>query len=179
MDFEAELKKLLAAEENLPIDPLSELTLAQVKVLDSISKRNTDISIQVEEIYDIVKDADENAREVKNAAKRETILLDGLIAISDLLDSVLEHILQANPGHANVIGAKREEIIKACGVDKISMPGMLLDPRLHTVVAAEYSEKPIEEITRVLENGYEYRGKIVRKSTVIISKGQETHDSWN
>ena len=187
MDFAAELKKLLDAEDNPPTDPLAELTLTQARLLEGIYKdgsdisrllegiykTGSDISLQVEEVYDIVKEADENAKEVRSAAKRESQLLGGLIAISDLLDDILDSFQYGNSVHSGVIAAKRDEILDACGLEKYESLGRQLDPRLHTVVSAECSDAPVESVTRVLESGYMYRGNVIRRATVIISKGKQ------
>ena len=170
MDFAIELQKLLAEETPL-LDPLAELAKSQLMTLESITKNTSDISLQVEEIYDIVKDSDENAKEIKNAAKREEALLASLVAVNDLIDTLLQHFAASDTSHITVIAAKREEILRACGIEKTGYPGQMLDPKIHTVAAAEKSEAPRESITRVLESGYIYKGSIVRKATVIVSTG--------
>ena len=174
MNFEAELKKLLDAEEFPPLDPLVELARAQAGALEAIHKHSSDVSMQVEEIYDIVKEADENAKEAKNAAKRESLLLSSLFAVNDLLDSMLQFAQNTGAIHAETIAAKREEHMNACGVERVGFPGQTLDPRIHTVASAEESDAPFESVTRVLESGYLYRGNVARKATVIISKGKES-----
>ena len=173
MNFAAELKKLLEAEEIPPIDPVAELARAQAELFEAIHKSNSGISLQVEEIYDIIKESDENAREVRNAAKRESALLGAIIVINDLADSMLPYIQQIGAVHAETIAAKRDETLKACGLEKLGMPGQRLDPRIHTVASAENSDAPLETIIRILETGYMYHENVIRKATVIISKGRE------
>ena len=173
MDFEAELKKLIAEEESPLLDPLAELAQAHNGMLEAIHKTGADISLQVEEVYDIIKEADGNAKEVKNSAKRETLLLGGMIAINDLLESLLLFIKSTGAVQTETIAAKREEALKACGLEAVDSIGQRLDPRFHTVASAEYSEAPPESVTRVLESGYIYRGNVIRKATVMISKGSE------
>jgi len=171
MDFLTELKRLLDAEATPLLDPLSELTKAQAGLLEAINKRNSDISMQVEEIYDIVKEADENARELKSAAKREAQLLNALIEITDLLDNSVQFMRSAGAVHAETLAAKREEALTASGLERVGDIGQRLDPGLHTVAFAEHSETPFETVIKVVECGYTYRGKVLRKATVIISKG--------
>ena len=171
MDFAAELQKLIDAEETPPLDPLAELALGQANLLKAIRKKEDDLSLQVEEIYDIIKEADDNAKEVKAAAKREARLLESLLAISDMLDDVLRFLHEHGAAHVDIIAAKAGEAMIACGAERFGAPGEPLDPRLHTVASAEFSETPIEHITRVLQYGCAYNGKIARKASVIISKG--------
>ena len=169
MDFIAELQKLLDAEEDLPFDPLLELVQMQAKSLENIDKTNNSISLQTEEIYDIIKESDNNVHELKASAKRETLLLNALVSISDLLDGLLSYIQE----HSQTVIAKKVEAMNACGLEQLGFPGERLDPRLHMVFSAEYSNAPLESVIRVLENGYAYRGKIIRRATVILSKGEE------
>ena len=173
MNFIAELKKLLGEEEPSPLDPLAELARAHAELLEALNKNSSGISLQVEEIYDIVKESNENAREVKSAAKRESTLLTAMIAINDLLDSMFKYIQYAGGTHSEAITAKRAEALNACSLEKIGLLGQHLDPRIHTVATAEYSGAPAETVIRILENGYMYRGNVVRKATVIVSKGSE------
>jgi molecular chaperone GrpE (heat shock protein) len=167
MDFAAELQKLLDAEDPIPLDPLAEIVATQGGLWNFLQKNSSGLSMQIEEIYDIIKDADQNAKEAKAAIKREYILLGSLIAISDLLDGLLPYLHE----HNQTISAKKEEVLKACGLERLGFPGERLDPRLHTVAAAEYNEAAFETIIHVLESGYTYRGQIIRKATVILSKG--------
>ena len=169
MDFAEELQKLLREEEPSPVDPLEELVRAQAGLLDHIHKNGAGLSLQIEEIYDIIRETDDNAAEVKAAAKRETMLLGGLTALSDLLDGLLPYLQE----HGQTVAAKKEEAMNACGLERLGYTGERLDPRLHTVASAEYSGAPPESVIRVLESGYAYRGKIIRRATVILSKGEE------
>ena len=169
MDFAAELHKLLRAEESPLLDPLAELARAQKGHMDTIQKNGASLSLQMEEIYDMIRETDDNAKEVRAMEKRETLLLSGLVVISDLLDTVLPYVQE----HNQTVNAKKEEVLKACGLERLGFPGERLDPRLHTVASAEYNSAPLESVIRVLENGYAYHGKIIRRATVILSKGAE------
>ena len=169
MDFAVELEKLIREENPPPVDPLTELARAQAAVLNGIQKNSDGLSLQMEEVYDIVKNSDENAKEVKIAAKRENMLLGGLVALSDLLDDLLPHIRE----HSHTVAAKKDGVINACGLERLGFPGERLEPRLHEVTGAEFSETPPETVTRVLAAGYAYNGRIIRKATVILSKGEQ------
>ena len=173
MDFRIELKKLMDAEETTPLDPLTELSRAQMGLFEAIQKTGTGISLQVEEVYDIVKEADENTRELKSAGKRESSLLSSLIAMSDIVDSLLQHMQSAAEVHAATIAAKRADTLSGCKLEMYDGMGERLDPRYHTVATAEFSDAPSETVIKTLESGYIYRGNVIRKATVIISKGSE------
>jgi predicted acetyltransferase len=73
MDFQTELQKLIDEETSPPLDPIIEIAKAQATVLGEIKKREENISLQVEEIYDIVKESDENAQKVKSMENKYLI----------------------------------------------------------------------------------------------------------
>jgi len=172
VDFAAELQKLLREEEQPLIDPMAELARASAGCLENIQKTDANLALQIEEIYDIIKDFAGNEKEIKAARIRENTLLSGLVALSDLLDSLFSHV-QGNNGHIQAVSAKMTEIVNACGLEPLGFLGERLDPRIHTASSAEFNDAPPESIVRILERGYAYRGKILRKATVILSKGVE------
>ena len=168
--------KASKAQNTDPDRELSQImqnSFLQTKQLDAISKHNSNISTQLEEIHSIVKAADENARELKTAARRERMLMESIIATNDLLDAVLQLLSENASNHIRAIAASRTEILNNCGLTKTTIIGQMLDSKLHTVTAADSSDAPVESIIRILEDGYEYRGNIVRKAAVIISKGRD------
>lgn len=169
MNFSTELKKLLKAEKSPPVDPFIELMGVQAELLAGIKKKDADLSLQIEEIYAIIKKTDENEKEVKAAVKRESSLLNGFIMLCDLLDDLLPHI----GGHSEAVEAKKDEVMRTCGMEPLGFIGERLDPKLHTAASAEYSDAPLECVIRVLQAGYAYRGKVIKKATVILSKGPE------
>ena len=129
----------------------------------------SDLSLQVEEIYDLVKENDENVRAIKAGEKREQQLIDGISGLCEMVNAFLPHI----PGHAAVVLAKKNEILQACGLTPIGRVGEKLAPALHTTHSAIYHEVPAETIVDVLESGFIYRGKVIKKAMVILSKGAE------
>ena len=173
MDYLTELQKLLKEEDAPVLDSHLELSQSQLKLMEAIYKRNTDISMQVEEIYDIIKDADQNANEVASAARRERLLLESLMSLNDLLGDVLLVLSDTHFEHLEAISGKVEEILDICNLEITTALGQRLDPRIHEVVAAESSDEPVEAVIRILEHGYEYREKVLRKGKVIVSKGWE------
>jgi len=124
MDFAAELKKLIDAEDEPLLDMLSELARAQLNTqagalerLDRLQKSGDDISLQIEEIYDIVKEADANAKEVKSAERRELRLLESLIAILDIIDDVMRFLRTHGVEHVDVVAAKTDEAASAADAE--------------------------------------------------------------
>ena len=167
------------ADDSPPYDPLAELMGAQTGVLKNINNDCAGISLQVEEIYDIVRMADDNSKEAKNSAKRETLLLGALVAVSDLLDAMLAYIGNDGAHHAEMINTSRSQALDACALERLGHVGERLDPSIHSVANAVHSDSPIESVVNVLHSGYMYRDKVLRKADVIISKGSGTNDSGN
>ena len=59
LNFEAELEKLLSRETDiLPQYEFAELAAEGRKFLEELDKKQTDVSLQIEEIYDLVKEQD-------------------------------------------------------------------------------------------------------------------------
>jgi len=195
MDFAAELQKLINQQELPLADPLTELSNAHLelsrkqselsqenisRVTSSVSglqKATSAMSLQTEEIYDIIKEADDNKKELRTVAKREKKLLTGLIESIDLLDGFLVQFSQVYGEHAfehvEVIMSKIADILEESEVQMLGFEGEHLNVRQHKVASAEYSDAPEETVIAVLERGYAYRDSIIRKSTVILSKGAE------
>jgi hypothetical protein len=168
MEFDILLKELLELEDVPVTDVYTELTRAQMSILSGIKSDSENLGLQIEEIYDIVKDADSSSTELKVALKRENLLVSAIADMADLTTGLIRHMGE----HGAVIAAKINEIIVSCGLEYVGFEGERLDPRLHTVVAAETDMSAPETVIRVACAGYSYRGKIIRKASVVISKGE-------
>ena len=203
IDFYAELQKLLSMEDPPIADPFTELARAQAEfaraqmesageqkelvsaqkelalsqagLFDDIQKNGANLSLQLEEIYDIIKGADDSAKGYNAAIKRENMLLGALVSMGDLLEGLLPYLHE----HSQTVAVKMGDVLYACGLARFGSPGEPFDTRLHTAASAEYSDIPFESITRVLESGYAYQGKMIRKATVILSKGNEKEGNDN
>jgi molecular chaperone GrpE (heat shock protein) len=178
LNFEAELGKLLAGETGrLPQYELTELAAAGRELLTELNKRQTDTSLQIEEIYDLVKEQGflrEAAAEEKARADRLVLAAMGL---SDLLEDFYAYAKQSGGGElrsqAKLLWEKAGGILSANGILRFGEEGQSLDPRLHTVKAAAESSLPREQVVQVLQSGYMYQNMLLRKAAVVVSRGQE------
>jgi molecular chaperone GrpE (heat shock protein) len=174
MDFQTKLQKLIDEEISPPLDPIIEIAKAQATLLGEIKKREENISLQVEEIYDIVKESDENALKVKSLEKSKLLLIESMVNIVDILDTVLSAAKKNDEPFINAITVKLEESLHACGLERLGVTGEHIDYRLHEVISAEFSSLPFETVIKVIRSGFCYNEKLVRKAAVIVSKGENS-----
>jgi molecular chaperone GrpE (heat shock protein) len=189
VDFEAELAKLLAGEqEPLPGYELAEVLTEGRNLLEALNKKQSDLSLQVEEIYDLAKEADvRELREVLNVEKgRVTQLLEAAAGLSDLLEHFCVYAGQSGSAElerqGRLLWQNSRLLLEDCGITRVGEAGQPLDPFLHTVQSAVASEFPREHIARVLQSGYRYMGMVLRKAVVVVSTGDiqtETEDTEN
>lgn len=186
VDFEAELEKLLAGEqEPLPRYELMEVLAEGRALLDALNKRQLDLSLQVEEIYDLAKEAD--ARELRENLKAEGDRLQQVLVAAIGLSDMLEHfcVYAGQSGSAELehqgrlLWQNSRILLENCGIARFGEAGQLLNPTLHTVQSAVASELPKEHIIKVLQSGYVYFGRLLRKASVVVSRGEVDSEKEN
>jgi molecular chaperone GrpE len=178
VDFEAELEKLLAGEsEPLPLSELAEVLAENRAVLEAVNKKQADVSLQVEEIYDLVKDADTRELQgILNAERnRAQQLLETALGLSGLLEHFCVYAGQSGSEELArqglLLWRDSQRLLESCGITRLGEAGQPLDPALHTVQSAAASEFPRESVARVLQSGYRYLGRVLRKAVVVVSTG--------
>ena len=183
LDFETELNALLALETTSPPDSeLAELLFAGRTLLEAWDRKQTDLSLQVEEIYDLLKDADTSlTQEALDAEKaRGDKLLRLAIGLCDVLEDFYSYARQSEnkslAHDAALMWKNAGDLLETCGITRIGEEGQFLDPAIHTVKAAAVSPLPREYVARVLGSGYRYLGAVARKASVIVSAGNEEGD---
>jgi molecular chaperone GrpE (heat shock protein) len=178
LDFEAELERLLSRETGrLPRYELVELASAGQEVLAELNKRQAEVSLQIEEIYDLVKEQ-EGLREAAEAEKvRANRLVLGAIGLADLLEDFCSFAKQSGSEDLNhqaeLLWEKACGILSGCGIIPFGEAGQFLDPQIHTVKAGAASPFPREQVVQVLQRGYACQGALVRKASVVVSRGPE------
>ncbi|MDR1047326.1 MAG: nucleotide exchange factor GrpE [Treponema sp.] len=178
LDFEAELEKLLAGEQKpLPQYELTEVLSAGWTLLDSLNKKHADLSLQIEEIYDLTREADpRELREALNAERgRESQLLQTVVGLGDLLEHFCIYARQSGSveleRQASLLWQNSRNLLESSGFTRLGEGGECLDPALHSVQGAAASEFERERVIEVLQSGYSYMGMVLRKAAVIVSKG--------
>jgi molecular chaperone GrpE (heat shock protein) len=180
MNFEAELDKLLSRETGaLPQYEFAELAAAGRELLAELNKKQTDVSLQIEEIYDLVKEQDTRTlRDAVNAEKtRANQMVFAAIALADLLEDFYAYTGQIGneelKHQAKLLWENADGILADRGIFRFGEEGQPMNPRIHTVKASAESPLPRERVVRVLQSGYLYQNVLLRKAAVVVSRGQE------
>jgi len=180
LDFEAELARLLTLESTpLPQNELVELTSASRQLLLTLNKKQADISMQIEELYDLAKESDNTALQtaLRDEKTRAGLNVRAAVGLCDLIDDFYEFSLQSGNGdlehQARLMRKKAVDLLEECGITRLGEEGQRLDPEIHTVRSGVASQIPREHVAKVLQSGYRYLGAVVRKATVVVSIGLE------
>ncbi|GHV24900.1 hypothetical protein FACS189498_2630 [Spirochaetia bacterium] len=191
LDFETELNKLISAET----EPLPRYEFAQVfemaalgqGLLDDLKKKQVDVSLQVEEIYDLLKEQDARS---SNDSHVMTVLQDALdaekgraenlahtaIGLCDLLENFCAYArLSGNEElkhQADILWNQSGDLLAQNNIIRFGTEGEQLNPQIHTVQKAVESHLLREQVLEVLQSGYVYKDVLVRKAAVVVSAGQ-------
>jgi molecular chaperone GrpE (heat shock protein) len=177
LDFETELEKLLSREVGpLPQHEFAEVAAVERHLLVELDRKQRDASLQIEEIYDLVKEQ----RVLIEAAERERQEKDRLVTAAVEIADLIEYFRayaersgdEALQAQAGAMWQNTVKILANCGVVRFGEAGEPLDPRAHTVKASAESSFPYEYVTEVLQSGYMSQDRILRKAAVVVSRGQ-------
>jgi molecular chaperone GrpE (heat shock protein) len=181
LDFETELNKLLSREPgSLPDYEFAGL-VADRELVAELSKKQDDTSLQIEEIYDLVKEQG-FLRETAAAEKlRADRLALAAVGLADLLEDFCAYAGQSGSGElghqAKLLWEKAGGILADCGISRFGEEGQPLNPQIHRVEASAESPLPREQVVRVLQSGYLYQNRLIRKAAVVVSRGQTAGES--
>jgi molecular chaperone GrpE (heat shock protein) len=190
LDFETELNKLLSRET----EPLPHYEFAQAvemaalgqELLEDLRKKQTAVSLQVEEIYDLVKEQDTKSlhdshtmtslQEALEAEKtRADTLVHTAIALCDLLEDFCAYARQSGnealEHQADLLRIQSGRLLAGNDIVRFGEEGQPLNPQIHTVQKSVESQFPHEQVLEVLQSGYMYKGALVRKAAVVVSLG--------
>lgn len=155
-DFDLELKKL---KNGIPQELIKPYIVEQDKNINEkiaeLSRKIENISLQTEEIYEIIENN-----------SPDNILLKTLVNVCDLLELYLTAADTDGAGKR-----KLHEILNEADVSIIGTVGERLNPEIHKVVGAENAAGiAAEQILQIIQSGYLYQNKVIRKAKVIVSK---------
>ena len=177
-DFVAELEKLLSEEPGAGAadeGEFSALLSSGQRVLESLYKTQEDISLQVEEIYDIVKEYDEAKKALKVEKAHSSQLVSAVIGLSDIIEdfAAFTQLYGELADGVQMMWKNAGAVLSACAISRLGGEGQQFNPALHTVHSVIPSAFPRECILQVLRSGYAYRNAILRKAIVVVSSGGE------
>jgi molecular chaperone GrpE (heat shock protein) len=183
VNFEAELEKLLAQErEPLSASAPAELAAAEMELFTEMNKKNADLSLQVEEIYDLVKEGDTRVLQeaLETEKNRAGQLAAAAVGLCDILEDFCAYARQSGSGdleyQARLLWKNSGTVLEGCGITRLGEEGECLDPAIHRVQAAVPSELPREQVTQVLQSGYRYLGAVARRAVVVVSSGNSVSE---
>ena len=157
-DFKTELEKLKKGVSQNLIKPFEISNFDnnyKNEKLAEISHKIENIALQTEEIYDIIENNSPNS-----------VLLKTFINICDLLEVYLAAADTDGSG-----SRKLREILYEGGITVLGEVGEKLNPEIHRVNSAESVDGVIsEQILQIIQHGYSYENKIIRKAKVVVSK---------
>lgn len=163
----------------LPQYEFAELAAEGRKFLEELDKKQTDVSLQIEEIYDLVKEQD--TRIWQDAVNVEKTKVNRLvfvaIALADLIEDFFTYARQSGSEElkhqAGIMWENAGGALSGCGIFRFGEEGQPLNPQIHTVKASVESPLPREQVVQVLQSGYLYHNTLLRKAAVVLSRGQE------
>ena len=146
VDFEAEAAKL------------KDLALRARADLDNFRKRS-------------LREKEEAIRYANNG------LLERLLPVVDNFELGLEAAKSATDPASILLGMSMvqkqlQEFLRANGLEELPGEGETFDPNRHDAVAQEFSDSvPEGHIVRQVRKGYKIKDRLVRASSVVVSKG--------
>jgi molecular chaperone GrpE (heat shock protein) len=178
LDFETELKKLLAREqETLPRYEFAELAAAGQNLLTELNRKQADVSLQIEEIYDLSKEQHGLDEALKSEKTAKNQLVSAAVGIADLIEYFHAYARRSGnedlKNQANMMRQNAVATLSACGIFPFGEAGDPLNPQIHTVKASAKSAVPREHVSEVLQSGYVYQNSILRKAAVVVSLGPD------
>lgn len=183
LDFKRELNRLLEQEAHpLQGDALAETALAGQRILTALGKKQSELSMQVEEIYDIVESLDTAALQeaLRAETQRADTLAEAAVGLCDILEDFCAYSRESGneelEKQGQMMWSNAGRLLERCGFARLGEDGQPLDPEIHKVRSAAASPVPREHVARVLQSGYRYRGAVVRRAAVVASKGMEERE---
>jgi hypothetical protein len=155
-DFNLELEKLKSA---IPHELIKPFTVSEERCtaekISELSGKLKDVSLQVEEIYEIVENNSPDSGLIKT-----------LMDVCELLEANLTEFDADGAGKR-----KLREILNEGGITVLGAVGERLNPEIHRTVGAEILNNILpEQVIQVVQTGYSYENKVIRKAKVIVTK---------
>ena len=75
--------------------------------------------------------------------------------------------------------SKIEHLLKLCGIESVRAAGVPFDARRHEAVSTQNGATPPLQVTRILQPGYLFQGKVVRPAKVALGSAAEPMPNEN
>ena len=185
LDFKRELTRLLeeasAAGVNSagpqgvdgPLGPAVAGVLAADAHLSKLLKNQAEMGYRLDELCDA---AEQNAHGAQEQQRGREALVSALLAAADLIEGFYlyyrEHEDAAVTPQASMMWSALQKAMAAAGLARVADERAPFDAALNTAAHAETDETlPRGWVTRCLRSGWLYNGRIIRKSSVAVNRG--------
>ncbi len=180
MDFQKEIEKIIAHSQYQGISTRQGSETAVLleefnKSLQKNDKRQMEMSLILEEIYENIQEISETAEENEKDQKISQQMILSMVSLIDVIEDF--YILYSKKDDSTF--ASQTEVLwntimkksSLIGLTRISDEKTPSDIMLNTIVATEWdSTLPSGYIIRTLRSGYLYNNMVIRKSEVIVNK---------
>lgn len=189
IDFKAELKKLARPEQDLAFleqkDETGAAFAAFNTLLSKIDKKQSTIEMQVEEVYAVLEEQqeDEAGRQDTNRYAMEQ-LVQALIVAADLVEDFYVYAEASQDkqlaAQAGLMWRTLTKELTNVGICRIADENTPFNAQLnHLEGVTTVGDEPEGFITSVLRSGYLYQDKVYRKSGVIVKKTEVDTNEQN
>ena len=148
----------------------------QVKKLDS---RQDEMVMAVEDLIEGLQEQNEiNAEAIAGKEKEINALVSAMIVAADYTEDFYNYAKEA--GNQEILEQARffwnalNKKFSSAGLTRIADENTSADPVYNHISAVEISDEIFKPgvIIKTLRSGYVYRGKVIRKSEVVVSKAK-------
>ena len=165
--------------EEVKLQQICEVIKVMKKDLKTINKNSKKTIMSIESLKeDVNKKGEQNfklKRQLEEKNNDEIKIYKKIIKMLDLIDIIYESAIALGDKefikNLDIINKIIRKEMSEINLVEIKSLGELFNPVLHKCVAVENHKKEQEnQIISVIEKGYMLRGKVVRPSSVIISR---------
>lgn len=174
------------SQESEPLDSESEDSAAKAASNTEIAE--VDFESEAAKLKDLALRARadlDNFRKRSLREKEDAIryanngLLEKLLPVLDNFELGLDAAKTAPDAASVLLGMSMvqkqlQEFVRSQGLEEVKTEGEIFDPKKHDAVAQEFSDDiPEGQVIRQVRKGYNLKDRLIRASSVIVSKGPQ------
>lgn len=181
IDFKAELKLLADPDLDLAFtaqkDEVSAVFSSLNTTIARLNKKQGSIEMQVEEMYGILEDQQQEAGQKNTQQLEMERLAQALVVAADLIEDFYVFAAKGEDAQlaaqAGLMWRTLEKELTNAGLCRIADENTPFNDRLnHLEGVTAAGDEPEGFITNVIRSGYMYQNKVYRKSSVIVKKSE-------
>ncbi len=172
-----------------PEEELPEMVRHISRLLDRMGKEQFKASRQLENIFSLLEEEQEQERvretesakvrqELEGVEKEKEALLQSILEMADALEDIYRYAQRADEKawkeQLALQWQKTGKQLEQLGIRRLEGAGDFFDPRLHTAGEVKaYPGVAHGQILDVLKSGYSFGDEIIRKAEVVVNRGTE------